>query len=279
MGFILTGFSDEIDSNIIKQFETLNQLGIQYFEPRGINGINISELTDGQVSDLAGNMEKYNIKASSIGSPIGKIKITDDFESHFEKFKRTVGIAKRINSRYIRIFSFYIGGDEDAEKYRDEVMYRLSRFIENAKDNDIILLHENEKGIYGDNAKRCMDIMTTLSCENFKAVFDPANFVQCNQHTLEAFDMLSEFVVYMHIKDAKGKDVVPAGYGDGSVEEILKRLKAENFEGFLSLEPHLGSFEGLAALETDNKMTRLSRSSKEKFELAHKALTDIINRL
>ena len=61
MGFILTGFSDEIDSNIIKQFETLNELGITYFEPRGINGINISELTDGQVSDLAGNMEKYNI--------------------------------------------------------------------------------------------------------------------------------------------------------------------------------------------------------------------------
>ena len=41
-------------------------------------------------------MEKYGIKVSSIGSPIGKIKLTDSFEEHFEKFKRVVAIAKEM---------------------------------------------------------------------------------------------------------------------------------------------------------------------------------------
>lgn len=36
--FKISGFSDEIASDIVTQFEVLNRLGIRYFEPRGING-------------------------------------------------------------------------------------------------------------------------------------------------------------------------------------------------------------------------------------------------
>ena len=41
--FTISGFSDEIDSNVVKQFEHLNKLGISYFEPRGIDGKNIAD--------------------------------------------------------------------------------------------------------------------------------------------------------------------------------------------------------------------------------------------
>ena len=81
--FIISGFSDEIDEKVVLQFEHLKKLGIEYFEPRGIDGKNISELCDDEVISLKAKMDEYGIKVSSIGSPIGKIQIIDDFEAHF----------------------------------------------------------------------------------------------------------------------------------------------------------------------------------------------------
>ena len=129
-----SAFSDEIAEDIDTQFTVLNKLGIKYFEPRGVNGKNISELNDEQVVELKAQMEKYGIKASSIGSPIGKIKITEDFADHFEKFKRVVKTAKMLDCKYIRMFSFFKDGDWTEEKIA-EVMSRLAKFIEYAKEH------------------------------------------------------------------------------------------------------------------------------------------------
>lgn len=277
--FKISGFSDEISSNIEEQFTVLRKLGIEYFEPRGVDGENISIISDEKIKDVFEKMEKYGIKVSSIGSPIGKIQITDDFEPHFELFKRTVEIAKFLNAKYIRIFSFFIPSREDKEKYRSKVMKRLKKFADYAKEKEIILLHENEKGIYGDTGKSCLEIMENLGCDVFRCVFDPANFVQCGEDTKECYKMLEPYIEYMHIKDAVGDKVVPSGYGMGNVEFILKSLKDRGFEGFLSLEPHLGSFEGLAALELDDKMKSLPKGGEGTFTLAYNSLCDIIERI
>ena len=210
----LSGFSDEISSDIISQFESLSKLGICYFEPRGINGKNISELSEDEAHDLKILMDKYAIKASSIGSPIGKIKLSDDFGKHFELFKNVVSVAKILDCNYIRMFSFYHDGDEWTEDERTLVIKQLRQLIEYARQNDIVLLHENEKDIYGDTAERCVDLMNELYSDNFKAVFDPANFVQSGEDTLNAYSVLNKYIAYMHIKDSDSSGrVVPAGFG------------------------------------------------------------------
>ena len=48
----ISGFSDEIASDITTQFEVLNKLGIKYFEPRGVNGKSISTLTEEEAVEL-----------------------------------------------------------------------------------------------------------------------------------------------------------------------------------------------------------------------------------
>jgi len=276
----ISGFADEISNDTTVQFKVLNKLGIKYFEPRGIDGKNISELSNDEVKNLKEKMEKYNIKVSSIGSPIGKIKLSDDFESHFEVFKRVVKTAKMLDTKYIRIFSFYNDSDEWNDDKRTEVFSRLRKMIDYAKGEDVILLHENEKDIYGDTIERCFELMQELYCDNFRAVFDPANFVQCGQNTKEAFDMLKSYIEYMHIKDAK-KDgtVMPSGMGDGNIKYILRNLFDNGYSGFLSLEPHLGSFEGLAALEIDDKMLNLPEGGEGTFTLAFNALNDILSEI
>ena len=276
--FTISGFADEIDANVVAQFEHLNKLGISYFEPRGIDGKNISELDDNEVSELKAKMDKYGIKVSSIGSPIGKIQITDPMEPHMETLARVIKTAKMLDTKYIRIFSFFIPQNEDPANYRDEVMKRMKQMVELAEKEGVILLHENEKGIYGDVACRCKDILDTVKSDALGCVFDPANFVQCGQKVYpDGFHMLKPYITYMHIKDAKEDGtVVPSGYGEGGLVSIVKELKAMDYQGFLSLEPHLGSFQGLAALELSDEMLKLEESGPDKFTMAYEALKNVI---
>lgn len=273
----ISGFSDEIAPEIAKQFEVLNKLGIKYFEPRFIDGKNISKLTEDELKELKVKMDENGIKVSSIGSPIGKINLTDDFDEHFKVFKNVVLAAKILGSKYIRIFSFYNEGGVWDDSSRAVVISHLKEYIAYAKKQGVVLLHENEKDIYGDTAERCLDLMKELACDNFKAVFDPANFVQCGQDTKKAFEMLKPYIEYMHIKDADREgNVVPSGMGDGNVEYILKNLFDGGFDGYLSLEPHLGNFVGLSNLENGDIMKGLPEGGEGTFTLAYNSLNKIL---
>ena len=279
----ISGFSDEIASDINVQFEVLNKLGISYFEPRGVDAKNIAELTEEEMHSLKAKMDACGIKVSSIGSPIGKIKITEDFAEHFELFKNVVKAAKVLGTKYIRMFSFFQDGEWTEEK-EAEVFARIETMLAYAKEQDVILLHENEKDIYGDIKERCLRIAEKFSCDNFAVVFDPANFVQCGQDTKEAFRMLRPYIKYMHIKDARFSDgfVVPPGTGDGCLKELLARFKEKDGKRFLTLEPHLRVFDGLASLEKEGgtadqiKEIYTYKTNEEAFAAAANALHGIL---
>lgn len=278
----ISGFSDEIAEDIDTQFRVLKKLNIRYFEPRGIDGKSIADLSDEEAAGLKQKMKENGITVSSIGSPIGKVRLEDDFEEHFAQFKRVVEIARMLDARYIRMFSFYHqGGEVWSGEERKEVLARLGRMVAYAKEQKVVLLHENEKGIYGDTAERCADLMKELGCDNFRAVFDPANFVQCGEDTRKAYEALKEHIAYVHIKDAFLADgrVVPAGSGDGNVEYVLEKLFEAGYDGFLSIEPHLGSFAGLENLELDDKMAGLPQGGEGTFTLAYRALEEILERV
>lgn len=277
--FILTGFSDEISPDFSEQLAQVKLLNINYIEIRGVNGKNITAHTPKEVHKLKKQLDIAGVKVSAIGSPLGKINIEDDFKSHFELFKHTIEIAKILQTKYIRLFSFFMDANK-TDSYRDEVMRRMKAFCDYVKGTDIILLHENEKDIYGDTARRCLDIYETLNSPNLKLIFDPANFVQCNIETYpHAYYMLKDYVIYYHIKDAviKTGKVVPAGFGDGHISDIIRELEDIGYEGFLSLEPHLGHFEGFDDLEGENKeLIFEEKSDAGKFKLATDSLRNII---
>lgn len=282
--FVLSAFADEIDDNLQTQMDVLEQYGIQYIEMRSVNGKNVSELTLDEARAIKKQLDARGFKISAIGSPIGKILITDDFAHHLQLFKHVLKIAEILETKYIRMFSFFIPKGEDPAKYRDEVMRRWKSFIEIAAGSGIILLHENEKEIYGDTPERCLDILKTMNCDYLKATFDPANFVQCNVETYpHAFELLKDEVIYLHIKDALATDhsVVPSGYGDGKLRQILTALTKRGYHGFLSLEPHLQEFHGFAKLERDvaSINTDTPKDGPGKFRVAYEALQKIIREI
>ncbi len=249
--FKLCAFSDEAGSSVREQIEALVDNGIPYLEVRGVGGRNFIQLSVSEAASLKEELAARNLSVWSVGSPIGKIGIREPFAPHFEEFKHTLELAETVGARCIRLFSFYIPQGEDPSVCRDEVMERLMRFAEEAEGHPVCLCHENEKGIYGDTAPRCLDIHEHLP--QIRCVFDPANFVQCGQDTKEAWKLLGDKVYYMHIKDArKDGSVVPAGEGDGNLGYLLRQYDGKG-ASVLTLEPHLSDFVGLGALENAEK--------------------------
>ena len=246
---VLSGFADEISADLKEQLKVLESEQISYLELRGVWSKNVLELTDVELQQVKSELDRQGFRVSSIGSPIGKIGINDDFQKHLVKFERAIHVAKMFQVPYIRIFSFFISDGENPDKYRTAVINKMKTLSTIAERENIALLHENEKGIYGDTAERCLDILESIQSPNLKCAFDPANFIQCGVKPLQAFQLLEKYIEYMHIKDAKeetGK-VVPAGEGEGKLEEILKALYTRGYNGFLSLEPHLsavGTYSG-----------------------------------
>lgn len=282
--FMLSAFADEGGKTLEEQVAALKANGLTHMEPRGINGVNFSDFMPDEAKEMKKVLDDNGIGVSALGSPFGKIKITDDFAPHFEKFKRNVELACILGTERIRMFSFYMEQDEPYEPYRDEVMERLETLCDYSRKSGVWCCHENEKGIYGDTDDRCLDILTSLAGK-IKGVFDPANFIQCGVAILPAYEKLAPYIDYMHIKDALFADgsVVPPGKGDGQLLELLKRFKQKDGKRFLTLEPHLKVFDGLENLEQKGgivdklKNVYTYKTNTEAFAAAANALHAILD--
>lgn len=276
-----SAFADEITNDIETQMEELKKYGISHIELRAVDGINVSEFTMDKAKEIKQKLDKNGFSISAIGSPIGKIKITDPFEPHLQTFRHVIKLAKLFETKYIRIFSFFIPEGDAPEQYEEEVIRRMKAFVEIAEQEDVMLLHENEKDIFGDITSRCLKIFDRIPSKNLRATFDMANFVQCGVKPYEAYKTLKPYIEYVHIKDARSIDhmVVPAGYGDGQVETIIGEMIENGYQGFFSFEPHLGSFPGLDKLETKVEIKENHLSGQERFKLAYDAFAKIIDKV
>ena len=281
--FILSAFADEYSKYIDKQLEGLNNNGVPCLEIRGVDGTNISDITLEKAKEVKEKLDNAGISISSIGSPIGKIKLSDNFEEHLDKLRHTIDIAKILGTNQIRMFSFYIEDGVDPASCRSEVMEKLGKMLVISRAEGILLCHENEKGIYGDTAERCLDIQMEFGGE-IKCIFDPANFVQCGVETYPyAFNLLKDYIHYFHIKDATGiggiGTIVPAGKGIGHIPEIMSESnKLYNRNVILTVEPHLALFDGFKNLEqsSEEELKKFHAKSEDAFALAIDSIKNII---
>lgn len=248
----LAGFSDEISPELDEQIKCCKENGVTHIELRGAYGKNVLDFDKSVRNEIKTKLTANGMGVVSIGSPIGKVKINDPWEKHFERFKIAVESAEFFGAPLIRIFSYYPPEpDQDIRKFRDEVIKRMKAKADYVKNHNVVLIHENEKDIYGQSARDCLDILKSVNSPKLRAAFDFGNFVQVKQNPLEAWPMLKPYTVHIHIKDvAQAEDrAVPAGQGDGQLEPILIDLNKSGYSGFLSLEPHLkaaGQFSGFS---------------------------------
>jgi sugar phosphate isomerase/epimerase len=240
----LSAFADEISPDLNEQVRVCRENAVSHFELRSVNKVNVLDLDRELRERIRTALRSHGLGVVSIGSPIGKVSIDRPWGEHLERFKIAVDAAEFFGAPLIRVFSYYPAGGEGKgplDPHRGEVIDRFRRKIEYLGGRPITLVHENEKGVYGDIGRRCLDLMQSVNSPKLKCAFDFANFLQIGDDPMANWKSLKPHVAHIHIKDFRKSDrqVVPAGEGDGRIEEILKDAYEGGYRGFVSLEPHL----------------------------------------
>ena len=270
-------FADEACGQVDGQIKAMLRNGLQGLEIRGVDGANIADITIEKAREVRRKLNDAGLAVWSMGSPIGKIGIEGDgFAAHLDKLRHVLTLADVLGAKNVRMFSFFVPEGKAAE-YRGKVMDQVGKMVDAARGSGVALCHENEKGIYGDMADRCHELLTTFP--ELAGVFDPANFVQCGQDTMEAWALLKDRIKYLHIKDAlpNGK-VVPAGKGVGNVKNILRDFYIRGGNA-VSIEPHLSVFDGLKDLEQAGNRTQVDEYSYPSSDAAFDAACDALKAL
>ena len=271
---IRSAFSDEYSQDIVEQCKALNGYGIGYMEARGVNGKNISVLTKAELSDMKKVLSDYGVQVSSIGSPLGKIRLDEDIAAHMDLARRICETANELSAKYVRVFSFYLPEGKTRVACKGQVYDALEKMVQISLEYGVTFCHENEAKIYGESPEKCLEMLEYFDGK-LKAVLDMGNFVLDGYNPMQAYESCKKYIEYFHIKDSLyAGAIVPPGKGEAQIKEILDRYKAEGEKDtFITLEPHLQTFAGLNALvgkKFDNPY---------KYENQQVAFTDAVEKL
>jgi sugar phosphate isomerase/epimerase len=275
--FILSAFADEAGTTLNEQIAALKRNGIDYIEPRNINGKPILTLTDEELKEVKSELDKNGIRVNSLGSPIGKYPITEPFDKHLIDFYRALEVCKALGTDKMRMFSFFTKQPE-LSKHRNEVLYRLTEMCKIAKEHGITLCHENESEIYGQNPEEMLDLMTNV--DGLKGIFDPANYRMNGCDVIAGIKATIPKLAYLHIKDAifNSQLIVPAGDGEGKIPEVLDMVNEATDEVvYLTLEPHLFLFDAYKGIDKHElKVKYTFTNNTESFDFAANALKNLL---
>ena len=89
----LCAFADEASTEFDGQIKALLRNNIYNIELRGLDGKNISALSEEEAEIYAEKLEKAGIKVWSLGSPLGKISIDSPREEHENLLRKLLKLA------------------------------------------------------------------------------------------------------------------------------------------------------------------------------------------
>ena len=277
--FLISAFADEASEELDLQIAALKRNGVRCIEPRSVNG-NMIKKSDEELEEIAKKLKEAGISLSALGSPIGKFNIDDDFDVHMEEFRRACKACEILETKNMRIFSFFVPQDRLSE-CRGEVMRRMQILLDEAEKHGITLCHENESKIYGQNPNEVKDLLSTFP--NLRGIFDAANFIRNGEKSIEGFEATLPSLEYIHVKDAAAEDraILPVGMGEGKYDEIINRIdEATDKLVYLTVEPHLFKFIGYDKIDkTALKIGVRFETADQAFDFAVQSLKNMLTNL
>lgn len=257
---ILTGFADEAanQKTIDQQFSAFAALGLQYYTIRFIdcgNGVkNVMTLTKAEVKKTLKKQDEYGLKVSSLGSPIGKVKLIDTDDGSHNKYvpfrdylrkdvKKACELANAFDTKLVRGFSFYHPRGEDPQPYLPQVIDQLGAVAEMCDEHGLTFGLEIEANLVGQSGQLLREIHRKVNHPAMVTIFDAGNIVTQGCSSIETFDQyvaMKKGLGWLHIKDYKHpsavqrtthvdeealKHFVPPDIGDSGHEAILRDFR------------------------------------------------------
>jgi L-ribulose-5-phosphate 3-epimerase len=249
--------TDEVSARFGEALDWIAEQGLKHVEVRVVDGVNVSNMTDDQAREVRRKVEARGLFISAIASPLFKCALDpsrpvasgdvfgqkeESVEAHFAKLDRVIAIAELLNTRQIRIFSFW--RELEPELYTEEIVTQLKRAGAIAEQAGVVLLLENEPSCNGGFADEVAAIVKGVGSPALKGLWDPGNEAYGGREAFPAgYEQMKDVLAHVHLKDAyvreDGKSrCVPLGSGNVPVIAQLKALAADGFDGLFTIETH-----------------------------------------
>jgi sugar phosphate isomerase/epimerase len=253
----LTGFSDEAGRPLARQIEATKALGWTHLSARGVDGMNFHEVPEDTFAALADELDAAGIAVPEFGSLIGNWgkKISSDFAITLAEIDRAIPRMHRLGTKLIRIMS-YAQEPWGQDQHEEERFRRLRVIVQRFADEGIVAAHENCMNWGGFSAQHTLRLIEEVP--GLKLVFDTGNPVfQIDRSAAQAgqwqdafafWQAVRDHVVHIHIKDchyptAEGVEPIYTmpGEGEAQVKKILLDAKANGYDGYIAIEPHVAT--------------------------------------
>lgn len=257
---ILSGFADESanQKTTIQQFTAFAALGLKYYTIRFVDagqGVkNVMQLTKQEIKSIKKQQEEYGLQVSSLGSPIGKVKLLDVDDGTTNRYvpfakylktevKKACELACAFDTKLVRGFSFYHPKGQDPTEYVPQAVDQLSSIAEMCKEYGLIFGLELEANLIGQSGDILSTIHRKVASDHLVTIFDAGNVVTqgCSaDEVYRQYQVMKKGLGWLHIKDYRNpiamarvthvdeealKHFVPANLGDSGHEQILRDFK------------------------------------------------------
>jgi sugar phosphate isomerase/epimerase len=257
---LISGFADEAANEklAVQQYAAFAALGLKYYSIRFVDageGIkNVMQLSDREIQQLVKMQADYGLKVSSIGSPIGKVKLLDVDDGTSNKFipfnkylaedvQTACDRAEAFGAKLIRGFAFYHPKGTQPADHIEQAADQLTAIAEACDKRGLTFGLEVEANLVGQTGHLLADITAKVNHPAMLTIFDGANIVTQGFSADETYGQylaMKPSLGWIHIKDyhdpsptgridhvdeASLSNFVPADRGDSGHEAILRDMK------------------------------------------------------
>lgn len=237
--------TDEISQDIGVAAELASEFGLDGIEIRSVNDRPPQLLTDDDIAEIKGAMEKYNLRCAAISSPVFKCDLTEEnIEENIKILKKCISLAHTLGTKFIRAFTFFKGGSFEAAL--PEIVDAYQKIYPILCDEDIYLLLESDPSLNASCGKTLSEVIRAINLDRVKGLWDPGNDIYSPEQEIpypDGYSYMKNTVSHVHIKDAvKNPDGTISGapFGKGDVDFVgqLTALRDDGYEGWMVMETH-----------------------------------------
>jgi sugar phosphate isomerase/epimerase len=243
----LAVFTDEVSQDLDKALALATRYRADGVELRSVWNTPVAQLTEEQVARIRTALDKANLQCAALASPVFKCELEDDaaIAEHLQYLRNCVAIAKKLDTKIIRIFTFWKHGPSAPVWEQIKAKFRPALPI--AEEAGMILGLENEASTYVATAAEAKRFLEEMASPAIRLVWDPCNEVFAEEGITpfpDAYKLVAPWVLHVHVKDAKRDPrtnephVVCVGEGMVDWKGQLRTLLSKDYQGYASLETH-----------------------------------------
>lgn len=248
--------TDEVSHDFVGALDTIKHWGLKYVEIRTVDRVNAADLDDSGVARVKELLDERGLKVAALASPFLKCYLHEPkagpagdaffssastYEEHLRILQRCGNLARVFGANVTRCFSFW--REPDPAAVFDEVVARLKESVKLAAEYGLLLAMENETSCNGGVPAEVRDLVAAVDSPLLGVMWDAGNAQWADVEAYpDGYETVKGRILHVHVKDIVHEDGGVHGtvFGEGEVNfrGMFKALKADGYDGVLSLEPH-----------------------------------------